>query len=373
MYRRKAIQLLGETFSEATAVLVLDRELEIVDSHTSSFMELGLRIECSGWAKRLWTLQEVALASDSHVHEGNGKLYFQMRDGPFLYQKYDRNRKSARRATDDTTELMSEERSLLFDFHVMLGMGSLIPSVRSLRDEKPSLSRFMLIYKAVEHRSTSKVEDVPVCIASLVALDVSKILSAPTIDQRMANFYLMMREIPSSVLWCEYKVTTQRLSMSPFRWALSTITDSPYSLYKRTPIGICDTEGLHVQYRGFIFEDEENAEEEAFREEMLTRECTIRSLETGAELLLRPVRRERSRHIPLQRDMALIFREPEDMDYPPNTLVVIIERKMKRAENGEMEFYATIVGQMHASKSMRTHEAVFRGTVTNPNQRWCIT
>jgi len=85
-YRKKAIQLLGKTFNEATAALVLDRELEMEDSTTATFFELGLRILCSGWAKRLWTLQEALLASEAH---GSDKLYFQMHDGPFLYQKYD--------------------------------------------------------------------------------------------------------------------------------------------------------------------------------------------------------------------------------------------------------------------------------------------
>lgn len=89
-YRKKAIQLLGKTFHEANAVLVLDHELTIAECLTTSFLELGTRILCSGWMKRLWTLQEATLASESH---GVEKIYFQMRDGPFLYQKYGWDRK----------------------------------------------------------------------------------------------------------------------------------------------------------------------------------------------------------------------------------------------------------------------------------------
>ena len=54
-HRKKAIRLLGKTFHEAAAVLVVDRELDYVESATSSFLELGMRILCSGWMKRLWT------------------------------------------------------------------------------------------------------------------------------------------------------------------------------------------------------------------------------------------------------------------------------------------------------------------------------
>ena len=63
-FRKKAIQLLGKTYHEATAVLVLDRELEIVNAASAPFFEVGLRILCSGWVKRLWTLQEATLATN---------------------------------------------------------------------------------------------------------------------------------------------------------------------------------------------------------------------------------------------------------------------------------------------------------------------
>jgi len=74
-YRKKAIQLLDKTFHDAAAALVLDRELEIVESAPASFHELGMRILCSGWVKRLWTLQEATLAGEA---EGTDKIYIQM-------------------------------------------------------------------------------------------------------------------------------------------------------------------------------------------------------------------------------------------------------------------------------------------------------
>ncbi len=147
--RKKAIQLLGETFHEATAVLVIDRELEIVQSATAPFLELGLRILCSGWMKRLWTLQEAALASEAR---GVAKLYFQMRDGPFLYQN-DLNSPEKR-----TAPIHDEEGSLLHEGGIEVRLWMAIPSVRSLREVPEGYSPFRFIHDAIEHRSTSKFE-----------------------------------------------------------------------------------------------------------------------------------------------------------------------------------------------------------------------
>ena len=61
-HRKKAIHLMANTFHEATTVLVLDKELLMIHASTSSFVELGIRIFCSGWMKRLWTLQEMTFA-----------------------------------------------------------------------------------------------------------------------------------------------------------------------------------------------------------------------------------------------------------------------------------------------------------------------
>ncbi|KAK0442104.1 hypothetical protein EV421DRAFT_1664499, partial [Armillaria borealis] len=216
-YRKKAIQLLGKTFHEATAVLVLDRELEIVQSATVPFLELGLRILCSGWAKHLWTLQEASLASEAH---GGDKLYFQMQDGPFLYQKYDRDRKALNSLDEDTTEIQAEERTLLYEDGIMLQLGAQIPSVRAMREMRKGWSPFQVIHNATEHRSTSKFEDVPVCIASLLGKDLTTIVSTSDAEQRMANFYILMREIPIEVLWCH---SSEKLIKRPFRWAPKSI------------------------------------------------------------------------------------------------------------------------------------------------------
>jgi hypothetical protein len=54
----RAIENMEGIYKCATKVLVLDRCLVNVASQGMSYEEIGLRIMCSGWARRLWTLQE---------------------------------------------------------------------------------------------------------------------------------------------------------------------------------------------------------------------------------------------------------------------------------------------------------------------------
>lgn len=56
--KKRAIRNMEGIYKSSTKILVLDRTLAGVPSHDMSKEEIGLRIMCSGWARRLWTLQE---------------------------------------------------------------------------------------------------------------------------------------------------------------------------------------------------------------------------------------------------------------------------------------------------------------------------
>ncbi|KAJ4252517.1 hypothetical protein NW757_005959 [Fusarium falciforme] len=53
-------------YKSSAKVLVLDRTLAGVPSHGMSKEEIRLRIMCSGWARRLWTLQEGLYQAQVH-------------------------------------------------------------------------------------------------------------------------------------------------------------------------------------------------------------------------------------------------------------------------------------------------------------------
>jgi hypothetical protein len=70
--RKLAITGLKKTFAEADSILILDAELQKV-SIKCSLMEPCTRVLCSGWMKRLWTLEEGVA--------GRERLYIQFLEG----------------------------------------------------------------------------------------------------------------------------------------------------------------------------------------------------------------------------------------------------------------------------------------------------
>ncbi|XP_044714748.1 uncharacterized protein HRG_11783 [Hirsutella rhossiliensis] len=64
--KKSAIKNMEGVYKSSTKVLVLDRTLAGVLSHDMSKEEIGLRIMCSGWARRLWTLQEGLYQAQVH-------------------------------------------------------------------------------------------------------------------------------------------------------------------------------------------------------------------------------------------------------------------------------------------------------------------
>jgi len=361
-------------------VLILDRELEIVESTTATFFELAVRILCSGWVKRLWTLQEATLASEGR---GVDKLFFQMRDGPFLYQKYDRDRKAAKRLDDSTTEIQAEERVLLVENGIMLLLGENIPSVRAMRSMRKGWSPFYVIYSAIKRRATSKAEDIPVCIASLLGKDLSAIVSVSGVEQRMANFYLVMRNVPMGILWYKGEQVT-RLSIRPFRWAPMSITTFGSTAFQGWPDGICDESGCHIGAGGFLF-----AEGETERHGLGKTLPSVFNINYGDDSVTLPELRwdyrptpKHVKSIPFQQSMALIVRPLLDrLDFEPNVIVVSIDDIVDFVDAGahSVEYVCSILGYLFMVPGrLKLPPApspldMYQVQKTTIDQRWCIT
>jgi hypothetical protein len=72
-YRWQAIELIAETYRNARRVLVLDSEMQLA-SVKDERAEI-MRLYCSAWMRRLWTLQEGVLAAkDLHVQLSDGAV-----------------------------------------------------------------------------------------------------------------------------------------------------------------------------------------------------------------------------------------------------------------------------------------------------------
>lgn len=62
-----AINKMSVIFSEATAVMVLDQELQKIDVKGMSFANTLAHVLCSAWMMRCWTLREASLANNAFV------------------------------------------------------------------------------------------------------------------------------------------------------------------------------------------------------------------------------------------------------------------------------------------------------------------
>ncbi|KAI0759043.1 hypothetical protein C8Q74DRAFT_281064 [Fomes fomentarius] len=277
-FRKLAIRMLARTYTEASGVLVLDRELCRFESHTASVLELGIRAVCSGWCKRLWTLQEGSLAGTGGGTAEPGTLYIQMADGPAHWNRlshsfhYKPSRYKAPRPKPSPLlpYVQDIKAELVYGMHLLTAMEDRLPSVHDIRDPRGFETRFEKIARAVQNRSTSKREDEPICMASLLGLDLAEILWADDADIRMATFYRLMRDVPSAIIFSEFGVPdflTRNLPMVPFRWAPRSLLllERPMEIslalsamrFADEPIpgllGECREDGLHINHSGFVF------------------------------------------------------------------------------------------------------------------------
>ena len=195
--RAAAILAMRKTYEEAEAVLVLDMGMLSVKA-PSNHEEILVRISCSNWMTRLWTLQEAALAP---------RLFFQFADRAVDFRKL-------RHA------VFHEPTYTGADF---LGhrAATKLQNVFGITTSKP-LRRYShplaAVWGSLKWRTTTKARDVAICTATLIGSNVAKVLETVD-DEKMEAFWSSQQTIPSSILW----VNGPRLRSSSFRWAPASL------------------------------------------------------------------------------------------------------------------------------------------------------
>ena len=197
-----ALLQMRRTYAEAHKTLILDSALYNYDSQGLSAAELQARILTCGWMHRLWTLQESALASDPWV---------QFKDGPLtLMPMFDRLKKlhdenlNYRRLVQDMW--LDSKPLTLSQYHSPTGVPEL-----------------WLLDRALSHRNTTVALDEALCIATLMNLDVSKIL-AMSGDERMCKVWDLLASANNSSLPCKMIFLDGiKLDRRGYRWAPSTL------------------------------------------------------------------------------------------------------------------------------------------------------
>lgn len=212
--KKQSIHSMREIYGESTAVLVIDPWLMSVPS-TVSVSEICYRIYASGWSRRLWTHQEGFLARE---------VYYQFKDKPLKLEKVDEM------AKDYQKRMAYEGYPIAFPFQAS-GKTSLYYTtvktiVNGIRDGHILQDNKWILYghlaDSLGYRSTSKIDDELLCVASVIGSDVKKYSAVEvkgnrkaTAELRMQKFLEEIGRFRQGIIFNNYK----RLTIPGFRWA----------------------------------------------------------------------------------------------------------------------------------------------------------
>lgn len=359
-YRKKAITLMGRTYRDATAVLVLDRELKGVDTRTTTPLEQSIWMVFSGWMRRLWTLQEAALAQD---------LFIQMKDGPHRFARpkdggvLSANKWKRARLGSGTSDVVAE---ILLHRELELLIQRRIPLAQYLQEIDPSEDRqtpYQYLCAATERRCTSKLKDEPLILATMMGQDVGRILAEEEGDARMAVWHQEMRLIPAEIIFLHTQI--RRLPKAPFRWAPASLMENEIAAPLHRGVGMCSSEGLRVRYAGYVLSEDHERSATAVEDRWYLRDTangTVHKIMHGM-------------HRTLPRRCAILF----DLEFSGSGAVA--EVLGEQHEGGEVTYVGTIVGRvsffkkqgMKPGKVMKPGRDVIDCKRTEATQEWLIT
>ena len=235
--KQNAIEKIRCVYRQAKHVLVLDSGLMAYKSESQDVSEKLARIFTSSWMRRLWTLQEGALARS---------LYFQFADSAVCLENLGnlilKERQVSMRHRAVSMDFVNEFLALASFFG-----GHSPPTLKVLDD-------------SLKHRGVSVLTDEPLCIGTLMLLDLAAILAVEPKDRRMQKVWEMLAikhgGLPSQIIFFE----EPRINEDGWRWAPQSLLEMGKGIHdmssrmvrwfdpKLSPI---TPKGLRVQYRGY--------------------------------------------------------------------------------------------------------------------------
>ncbi|GIJ85156.1 hypothetical protein Asppvi_004012 [Aspergillus pseudoviridinutans] len=247
--KREAIKNMHHVYSNAKAVLVLDKFIQKIPS-TAPVLDKVARLYLSNWIKRLWTHQEGFLPS---------LVYIQFADQPVELNALAEEFKAY-----NLEHLETSGKYLGFPFAANARLLDLYSALRDLMKQVQDEDKWMLYEPLAHHlspRRSTRLADETVCMATIINIDPSKILAVPGAEDdelardRMAVFLEQLGTFDMSLIFNNY----ERLDKTGYRWA-------PKSLLNfRTPRLVCPDEsetvtlekkngrtGLPVRYPGLL-------------------------------------------------------------------------------------------------------------------------
>ncbi|KAI1448494.1 hypothetical protein F5Y02DRAFT_376426 [Annulohypoxylon stygium] len=222
----QALIRMRQSYEDAYKVLVFDGYLLGENVLAMPFDEVALRVICSPWNRRLWTLQEGMLART---------LIFQFRDtyidlGPWL-----------QRQNGYSTTL----QSLMF-----CNTWRSYASLRVFETEPTRKMNIKQAKKALNFRSTSVSDDEPLCLGNLLGVDAESVARAGSNGDpariRIERMKLIWKSLPqqfsSTIFW-----NAEKMNDEGFRWAPASLMG-----YGHGNASTCSEEAHWEMGRGLI-------------------------------------------------------------------------------------------------------------------------
>ncbi|KAI7164834.1 hypothetical protein KC349_g461 [Hortaea werneckii] len=204
-HRNMCLQQMQQIYRDATAVLVLDAQLAHFSASELDSVEISARLLFSTWMRRLWTLQEGALAR---------RLWVQLADRPVSIKKVQEDVESIYRCRFEHNQLAL---MLVSGLKRLRNFGGISEGKKDndSRHREPSL---VDVHLAFRNRSVSVPSDEALCLCTCLAIDQTLVVQAPN-DERLAAFWSAMRHarrtVPNSLLF----FNGPRHSQEGLRWA----------------------------------------------------------------------------------------------------------------------------------------------------------
>ena len=228
--RNTAIMRMAKVYQSAARVLVLSAELSAIKL-PSTLDETFLRIFCSTWNTRLWTLQEAVL---SRV------LSFQFSDQSI---RFDHLRKAIDHMIADSIDKS----------HMIAQYAShWLVEARKISSSDTGDVTIERYCSALRFRSTSRPSDVAICGSILLGSGLAQVLAVPNAAKMLA-FWRCQDTIPVGVLFS----TGPRLKVDGFRWAPSNLLEPGLKWsFGKSPVADITPDGLTFEgIHGMLISD----------------------------------------------------------------------------------------------------------------------
>ena len=254
-----------QVYEQASIVLVLDSSLRSYSTASMDTLEVLARVFTSRWLKRVWTLEEGALAK---------RLWFQFADKALPLTEL-----KAKMETIWPNNL--QQKIIFFDIRYEIDRIEQFFQTKGYDGSGPNLKT---LDEALLHRTISNASDEPICIGTLMRLsaeailtpgddildalrenndldeDSQHLLQLKLRDERMKVVWKLLAEkfqsLPAQIIFFEER----RIDAKGFRWAPRSFLQAENAYlsptlrkvrWDDTQPGVVTERGLQVSYPGF--------------------------------------------------------------------------------------------------------------------------